>query len=53
MRIKKYVEKIMISLTKEQRENLAKASLKTLIPMGVIAREGIIERVNKILKETK
>lgn len=50
MKPKIYTEKMIVSLSKEQKERLEEASLKEIISMGELMRDAITDRVNRILK---
>ncbi len=50
MKPKIYTEKMIVSLSKEQKEKLVEASEKEVVSMGELMRDAIIDRVNRILK---
>jgi len=50
MKPKIYTEKMIVSLSREQKEKLVEASEKEVISMGELMRDAITERVNRILK---
>ena len=50
MRPKIYTKKMLVSLSKEQKEKLEDASQKEVVSMGELMRDAIMERVNRILK---
>ena len=50
MKPKIYTEKMIVSLSKEQKERLEEASLKEVVSMGELMRDAIVDRVNRILK---
>lgn len=50
MKPKIYTEKMIVSLSKEQKEKLEEASQKEVVSMGELMRDAIMDRVNRILK---
>jgi len=50
MKPKIYTEKMIVSLSREQKEKLVEASEKEVVSMGGLMRDAITERVNRILK---